>query len=240
MTLNFAGVFAEVAALWRRDRDLLLRIASVFFFLPGLAMLFFLPDMPAATPGSDEGARIFLQHLLANAHWFALQQVVELFGAGLLFVLYLRPGARSVGEGLGETLRAFPGFVLSMVLSFAMVFCGAMLFFVPGFYLAGRTFLFGPIAIAERRGSPFQVAVRGFALTQKQGWNLFALVVITALPSYGIAILAGTLQRGLGDGPVGVAIASPIAAAASGATLLAVTLLRVAVYKRLTAASFGM
>ncbi len=34
MRLDFAGVFADALTLWRKESDLLVRIAGVFFYLP--------------------------------------------------------------------------------------------------------------------------------------------------------------------------------------------------------------
>ena len=56
MKLDFATVLSDAWTLFKRDRDLLLRIAAPFLFLPAFALALVVPDppMPVAGAGDNE------------------------------------------------------------------------------------------------------------------------------------------------------------------------------------------
>lgn len=236
MSVDLAGALGDARALWRRDRELLLRIAGVFVFLPAFASLLLLPDpVAAAGAGNEERQAALIAWGLANAHWIAIRLVFDLFGVAALLTFYL-DRHRTLGEALQRTLAVFPRYLLTALLAWVMVLGGLFALVVPGFYLIGRLTMTGPALIAERRG-PLDAVARGFALTRGMGWALFGVVAATTVTGYLITAVLVAIDDAMTAAnvanPVAVAIVDAGAAGVSMLTTLARALIVVAVYRRL-------
>jgi len=238
MRLAFGTIFADAAAIWHADRDLLIALGAFFFVLPGLALTLF---MPAAAP-PPEGERLageaLFAYIAANWHWIAIQRAAELFGVASLFALCLDPVRPTLGTAMRAALPLFPLFFVLSVLIMILTFGGLMLFILPGFYIMGRSFVAGAAMLAERRSDPFAALARGIALTRGYGWMLFTAAALVSLPGQLVAMLASSL-RGPEAGIVAIAATGLIAALAGGAVTLATALLQIAAYRRLAGSSNG-
>lgn len=245
MRLTFAGVLADAWALFRRDGDLLLRIAAPFFFLPAYALVLLVPPMPLPDPDiADPQARI-------QAWADAVGGWVQGYGVGLIAgylvacvgmatitALYCAVPRPAVRGALAEAARILPRFFLAMVLVSLPVGVGLWLFVLPGLYVVGRLMLTGPVLFAERPIGAWRAIVRSLALTRGHGAALTGLA--------GFAYLSGLIggqpfllldgwMRGTPGGinPVAVAIVDAAAAGVAMLTQLALALIAVAAYRRL-------
>lgn len=238
MRLTFGAIFADAAAIWRADRDLLVALGAFFFVLPGLGLTLFMPA--AAPPGEGErlAGQALLAYIAANWHWIAMQRVVELFGVASLFALCLNPARPTLGAAMRTALPVFPLFVVLALFVAILTWGGLMLFFLPGFYVMGRSFVAGAAMVAERQNDPFAALARGFALTRGYGWMLFTAAVLLSLPGQLVAMLASSL-RGPEAGIATLAATGLVAALAGGAVTLATALLQIAAYRRLAGSSNG-
>lgn len=238
MTVDLTAALGDARRLWRRDRELLLRIAGVFVFLPAFASLLLLPD-PVAAPGAgnDERQAAFLAWGTANAHWIALRLTFDLFGVAALLTFYL-DRHRTLGEALQRTLTIFPRYVAAALLTWAMVVGGLFALVLPGFYAIGRLTMTGPAIVAERRGVVASLS-RSTALTQGMGWAMFGIVAATTATGYVITAVLVAIDDAMAlahvANPVTVAIIDAAAAGVSMLTTLARVLIVVAVYRRLGA-----
>lgn len=232
MRLDLRTIFVDAGAIWRADRELLLGLSGFFFALPSLALSLFLAPPVIPADGTSSGSEVLFAFLMANIHWIALSRIAELFGVLTLFVLCLDPARPTLRGAMGQAVRALPMFLVLALLVGILVFGGLTLFIIPGFYLAGRTFVAGAAMAAERRGDPFGALFRGFALTQGHGWLLFSAWAMPWLVGQSIAMVAGS-AAGPESGDLIVVLSSFAAAVASGAATLAISLAQIAAYRRL-------
>lgn len=239
MRLPFGAIFADAAAIWRADRELLIALSAFFFVLPALAMMLFMPVPTPPAEGERLAGQALIGYITDNLHWIAIQRIAELFGVASLFVLCLDPQRPTLAGAMRTALPLFPMFVVLAVFIAILTWGGLMLFLLPGFYVMGRAFVAGAAMVAERRSDPFAALARGFALTHGYGWMLFTAAILLSLPGQLVAMLAGS-ARGPEAGMIAIAASGLIAALAGGAVTLATTLLQIAAYRRLATSSNGM
>ncbi|WP_374295587.1 hypothetical protein [Sphingomonas sp.] len=243
MTIDPVAVLRDAWALFRRDRDLLLRIAGVFHFLPALALALLVPEPPMPERGAEVGearTEAWMEALsvwgAAHGGWYLLAYAIGFLGTGAMLVLYLVPG-ETLGQALTRAARLWPRFLLAMVLVSLPTGAGMLLWIVPGLYVAGRLLVTGPALVAEGRMSATGALRRSFTLSRGAGLALMGLAAVTYLGGF----LAGQPFLWLGDwlsgqesgNPIGVAVVEACAAAVVAATAVAQALIAVVAYRRL-------
>lgn len=226
--LDLRRATEDARSLFRRDADLLLRLAGVFLFLPGFAGLLFLP--PAVAEQGERTNQILLAWFARNAHWLAMEQAVLLLGGAALYRLYLDPAARSLGGAIQTAMAGFLPFLLAMLLATTVTFAGLMLLVLPGAYLLGRTALTGAAAVAEGRG-PAAAVERSFRATRGHGWVLFGVQAMILFAGQFVVVLLGGLDPG--DAGLLAAVVDAAAAATMAAATLATVLFKIAVWRQL-------
>lgn len=246
MSSGLAGIFAEAAALWRGDRDLWIRVAAVFYFLPMLALLFFASEPPAGDPdiAPEAAMQAALDWLAANAGWFAGAWLVQALGSCVLLALLLDPARPSLGQALGRAPRLLPGFLLVRLMTLLLVAAGSFAFLLPGLYAAGRTLVAGASYIAEPERGPFAAFVAGIRRTDRRGWMLL-LAGMTLVAIYFVAdMLLGSVGTLLGaSGAASPFVRAPfvlVSAFVGAAMGLAQVLVEAAAYRRLAAPRQGI
>lgn len=247
MTFSFRGVISDAVTLWRTDRNLMWPIAGVFLFLPLLGMFLLAMTSGVQLPENGDRAQtreILNAFLLSNIGWFGLIIALTEFGGLALLSLYLRRGETVGAVLLSSVQRLIPFFLITIVVNTLVQF-GTYLLFVPAIYVFGRTWMMGVAFAAEPTRGAWQAMVRGFELSDKNGWKIgfFAL---------GLALFIGA--SALSIAVVLLAIAAPLVGGSqSAASLVFVpiallvtvcwvlfTLVRIALYRRLGGSINGM
>ncbi|MEZ0242917.1 MAG: hypothetical protein ACAH11_06040 [Sphingomonas sp.] len=235
MRLNWGEVLAEAGVYWRGGAAPLVAVASIFFLLPDFAIQLWMP-VPDLSALEGEAYRLAtMAFLRENAVWLAARFVSESMGVGTLLLLLLDPARLSVGEALVRALRLLPGLAVARLIAFAGTMLGAMLLFVPGFYIAGRTFITSATYVCESQRGPVGATLAGFERTRGNGWKLFML----AFAGWAVSALFGgtVLQMALTAEPLGQIATGPLrllAAAIGAGAMLFVVLLEAAAYRALT------
>jgi hypothetical protein len=244
MRLSLGSALADAAALWRAERDLVVRIAGVFYLLPilALAMLASGLELPAqATP--EQAFAAFSAYYRANLLWvFALSAALE-FGSLALLNLFLQRGF-TIRETLqASALRLLPFFLLGYA-NGALIQLAATLFVIPGIYVFGRTWMMGPAYVAEPERGLLSAVERGFRLSGGNGWRLALLgigtVLIAGAAIFLLMIVSRTFVVLIGDAEWAQALFLLPVAVAGAAAYVAFTLVRIAAYRRLAGSSNGM
>lgn len=230
--LDLRRAVDEARALFLRDRDLLLRVAGVFLFLPSFAALLFLP--PAVAGTGDTANQVLLKWFSDNAHWLAAEQAVMLLGGATIYRLYLAPDGGTPGEAIGMAAARYLPFLLATLLATLSVFAGLTLLILPGAYLLGRTALAGAAVVAEERGA-LAAMERSFQATRGHGWVLFGVQGLILVAGQFLVVLLGALDPG--DGGILAAVVDAAAAAVATAATLATLLFKIAVWRQLGASS---
>ena len=234
MRLGFGEVFADAGTLWRGGPQLLIAVASAFFFLPAFANQLFIPPMVADGQGGDAFVTQVTAYLQQHFMWFAARFVIESMGVGVLMLLLLDPARPSVADAMARGLRILPGLLAARLIASLAVTLGWMILFVPGLYLMGRTFLTSAVFVAEPHHGPANAAVTGFQRTRDKGWLLFLIVFTPWILSALVAGIPAQMALTAKDAsPFALAPLHALTAAIMAACMLLAVLLEAACYRAL-------
>lgn len=242
MRIDIGAAVREALAIWRRDREVILAVAGVFFFVPNLALSLLLTmdrtpvTVDAATVDDNALIATLQAQLIENAPWLAMQALAELIGIAVLLTLLLDPARPTVGEALRSVVRRLPVLVAATLLVNAAKFGGLLLLILPALYVIGRVFVVIPVLVAEPQRRFGDAMTR--ALTLTKGYVL-QLVSLSAMLYFGgqlIALLltstASAVSRS-GGNPVTMAMLATAIAFVGAAMSTAFALVRATVYRRL-------
>lgn len=248
MRVTLAALIADAWALFRREADLLLRVAGLLFFVPTYALLLLVGPLPLPDPAIVDTAARAQKWMTQLDGWvgdYGLGSVgayaITYYGLAVVFCLLLDPARLTVGEALRRAARLFPRFLLAMVVVSIPTGAGMYLLLLPGLWLMSRFMLAGPILVAEAPTGALQAVGRSWRMTRRAQWPLLGAIVTVYLA----AILAGQpfmlLARALGGegagtaNPLATAIVHALAAAVATLTQVAGALLAIVAYRRLSA-----
>ena len=244
MRLDLAALLADGAAMFRRDRALLLGVAGLFLFLPRLALLLLVPEPPVPTTPLEPGSAAAQASVTALADWVATHGVwfVAAFGFGALgtvalMTLYLDRDEPDLGAALARAARLWPRFVLMNLIAAPPVAAGLLLFYLPGLYVMARLLLAGPALVAERPLGAGAALGRGWSLSRGASLPLTALMAGTI--GVGWLLSQPLLRLDLwlraqpgGANEVALITVDALAAAVAAAATLASALFAIAAYRR--------
>ena len=246
MTLDFTIVLRDAWALFRRDRDVLLRIAGPFLFLPTYALALLVPAPPApdaAAADSQAATQAWVEAVgnwgAAHGGWFLLSYAIAYVGGAAMLSLYLDPVRPDVRGALRRAATLAPRFLLAMLVLLFPAGLGLLLWVIPGLFFMGRTMLVAPVLVADRPVAALTGIARGWRLGRGASLSLTALSAFTYvsgwIASTPFLALDGWLRQGADANPVPIAIVDAGAAAVATASGLAGTLVALAAYRRLAA-----
>lgn len=247
MTFSFRGVLTDAVTLWRTDRSLMWPIAGVFLFLPLLGMFILATTSGVELPKGDDPAQtraVLNAFLLSNIGWFGLIIALTEFGGLALLSLYLRRGETVGAVLLSSVQRLIPFFLIGVVVN-TLVQLGTYLLFVPAIYVFGRTWVMGVAYAAEPTRGAWQAMVRGFELSEKNGWKIgffavgLALFIGAIALSIGVVIFSIAVPLVGGSQSAASLIFAPIALVITACWVF-FTLVRIALYRRLGGSINGM
>lgn len=243
MRIDLATILRDAWTIFRRDRDVLLRLAGPFLFLPAYALMLLVPPPPTpdtAIADSHAAAQAWVEALgdWGGAHggWFLLGYAVGNIGGAAILSLYLDRTRPDVRGALGRAASLAPRFLLAMAVISLPAGLGLLLWVVPGLFVLGRTMLVAPVLIAERPVGAVHAIARGWALGRGSSLALMALSALTYLAGWLVSTPFLALDQWLresGGSPVPIAIADAGAAAVAAGSGLAGTLVALAAYRRL-------
>jgi hypothetical protein len=244
--MMLARVFADAAALLRRDRDLWLRLGGFYFFVPAFAILLFVPrtDVKIDPQSTDMNAVFhqWIESFYANAWWSVSFTLWQIYSVGVVLILVLDPERPSVSAAIQRALRALPGLVLAYLGASVLVGSGFCVFIIPGLYLIGRTLLTQPILIAEPSIGPLGAVVASIQRSHRRGWMFFFVFISALLVQFMAASVIAQFADLAGEAaskPVQF-VFSALEAAVFAAVALAQALLQAAAYRELGRPSKGI
>ncbi|UZK66031.1 hypothetical protein [Sphingomonas sp. M1-B02] len=237
MSFSFAGVFADAAALWRGERDLLLRVAGVFFLLPilGVVLLLSMLELPDDATADQLRAAVaaFYQ---ANLGAVLLANLTINFGSFAVLNLFLQGGGRTLGEVLKSTLRRFLPFLAIDVVAGLLFALGASLFLLPGLFALSRTWLAAPAFAADPGKGVIDAFRQGWRRSGGFGWIVIAGAASLTLVAALLAILIAGTVLGVVSGLVGggepiMIVANLVTASIGALAWTALAVMRVSFYR---------
>jgi hypothetical protein len=250
MKINVNTALADAWAMWRADRDLLLRIVGPLVFLPQFAALLLIPAMQIDATSDEAAARdAFVAWFSVNGPWLVAVQIVALYGTLVLQCAYLGGDRPTIGKVLVDSLRLLPRyFLLAMLMSapamaIAIPLIGLAMV-LPALYLFGRWLLATPELVAKQPIGAVQAIRRSYEMTRGNGLLMMAITGIMILAGQFASapfLSLGAMLGGAPDAnPVVKVILDALAAASATVALLAAILVRIALYHQLRGVSRGI
>lgn len=242
MTPTFARLLADAWGVFRREADLILRLAGPFVFLPALAVQLLCDPLPAipAQPGDERAVAAWFTLVSAwgedNALWYVLADVVGMIGLAAIALLLLAPEKPTVGAALTGAARRLGRFVLVTLLVAIPVGLGLWLFVLPGLYFQARLIAALPVLAAEPQRSATRAIARSWRVTTRATWAILGAIVALFLLQW-LAVsplfpLDAWLREPGHDNPFVIALVAVLLASAATAYNLAILLLGVVAYRR--------
>lgn len=243
MTLTFSRLLADAWSLFRRQGDLILRIALPLVVFPAFAVQLLCDPLPPLPPAPRD--QPMLEAWIAqvgvwgqsNAIWYLLADAVGVFGLAAIAILLLDPDRPVVAGALRTAGARLVPFILASLLIAVPVGMGMWLFVLPGLWVQGRLSAVLPL-LARAPGQRVIPAIRtSWRATRGAGFALAGAVVSVFLLQW-LAVVpllsADEWLRGAGnDNPLVLSLVDAAIALLGGAYHLAVLMIGVAAYIRL-------
>jgi len=244
MTLDPRRALIDAWALFRRERGLLLPIAGLFLFLPQLAQLLLLPEVPELPADrTPEALAAWFQGSYTawatiTGPWILLGYLLVLFGSAAMLALFLDEGRLDVAGALRRALGLAPRYLLASILIGIPVGIGSWLLVLPGIYLLGRLMLTGPAVMASPSLGAVRAAATSWRLTRGAQMATTALAALAMLAAMLVPLpflsMGSAMRASEGVNPVALAVLEVGAAAAITASVMALLLVEVAVWRQLS------
>lgn len=205
----------EAMALISANRDVVLVVAGVFFFLPYVVLMMMIPDMAATLqdPAQAENAIAMMGDFYAG-YWWLMALVTLVQGMGMLGLLALltdhrRPtvaealkiGFRKVFSYIGAyliagfaiALAAFVLIGLTAAVSTALAFVGVIALFLMLAYAMVKLSLVPAVLVKEDVANPITALSRSWRLTKGNSFRLFFFYFLIVLVMIVVVMLLSAL-----------------------------------------------
>lgn len=196
---DMGDAWVQTVALIKANREVLVVIAGLFFFVPSLLWSLMAGDPPQPEQGADIN-RIIQQmtdYLRPAAPWLFLAAIASIIGSLSIWRMLLTRGGTSVGSALGVALALFFSYFVASVLVGVATFVGFMAFIIPGLYLSARFSLTGPHMAATQTKNPIDAMAASWAITRGQAWWLLLFMVIITVVGAILVTIVETVFGGL-------------------------------------------
>jgi hypothetical protein len=213
---NRAWQAAHAAIL--RNRETVLAVAGVFFFLPALAFALLYPQPPAATTpmAPEQAADFFRKFYLESLPYVLAMTAAQTVGAMAILRLFVQSSGATVGDALGksvvDTLVFFAamlmvgiatGIGLTLVVALgvatgvqAVAALAAAIAFGAMLYVWIRVLLAMPAIAVEGIRNPVAAVQRSWALTRGNTARIVLFLLLLML-AYMVIVGVATLVLGL-------------------------------------------
>lgn len=255
--MKFDGNLAwkQASASVKANRDLLLALAGVFFFLPSFALVMLIkqPQVAAgATP--EQMLPVFQAFVSTMAPWFVLGSIIQALGQLALIELLARGGRPTVGEALRRGFTSLPSLIAVQLLTGLLIMTVLLLAttlgslihpalgVALGIYLCvqvyARLVTASAVIVLEQRLNPFAAIARAFALSRGNGFHLGNFLALLAVAA-GLILIVLSVVIGIiaavtiGEGRVAEMVSGFVSSAASALALAYFVAITVAIYRQL-------
>ena len=209
MIFDMNRAWREAAEMVTANREVLLIVAGLFFFLPGLAFALFVPAPEPASGMSPEAAmNLMTKFYTDNALWFVLMAVIQTLGILTVLALLRDQAKPTVGDALKRAATGILPYLasqflvaLGLVLVLGLVVglasaTGVVALVVIALIAAGVVMIYAMVKVSlcpaiiaiERRNNPITVLTRSWALTKGNSFRLFLFYALLVV-AIGVAAL---------------------------------------------------
>ena len=255
--MKFDGnlVWKQATATMAANRDLVLALAGVFFFLPSFALIMLIKQPQVPPGGTPEQMMAAIEPFVAAmAPWFLVGSIVQALGMTTVLDLFGNGDKSTVGQALRRGLSALPYYIvvqllLGMVMALIAVFASALggivspiLGAVLAAYIVcqayGRVITAGAMIVLEDL-NPFAAIARSVKLSRGNGFRVGNFLFLLAIAAFFILMVL-TLVTGiltalaLGEGRPAELISGFVSSATSAVLMPYLVAVTVAIYRQFT------
>lgn len=191
--MSFKLILTDSAVFFRDNFGQIVTLCVPFLIAGAFINEILLSNVDTA---SDSGS----MYLLSMALNFVLYPVYTI---ALILLMARRAqqerpaNAQLISEALGRYLP----FLLLSIIGMGMVWCGFLLFILPGVWLAVRL-SFAEFFLVLDRLDPREALVQSFRTTRRHFWLILTALALFALPIFILTMLVGNLLRAAQSGAV--------------------------------------
>lgn len=201
MTFDMNRAWEEAVRMLKANKELVLVLAGLFFFLPTFALGIFIPETltgPAMTD-ADDGMQVAADYFARNGGWLLLVQIVQALGMLSILALFARRRP-TVGQAIAAGGAALlPLLVAQIFLGLAFGLIGGTIFGLAAVVSAGLAVVVGillllvvmfitarlaplmPLLVADRRFNPFGALVDSWRMTAGRGWRILGFLLLIGI-----------------------------------------------------------
>lgn len=261
MTFDMNRAWDEAVRMLRANRELVLILAGLFFFLPVFAVGIFVPETltgPDFTTATDR-FQVMADYYNRNSGWLLLIQLVQALGMLSVLALFARRKL-TVGQAIMAgaaalvpllvaqlfLLLAFSllgGLVVGLVtpISQALAVAVAILVLIVAVFVTARIVPLMPMLVAERRFNPFGALVDSWRMTAGRGWRILGFLLLIGIGILVVSMLLrgviGLLTALISNAEAANLISSALSGLFSAFWLTLIMAVLMAIYRQLTASS---
>jgi hypothetical protein len=249
MKLSMSEAWREATAMMTGNREVLLILAGLFFFLPSLAVALTMPGFQEAMIANPENAQTAMLSLYTDWWWLMLIVILAQVVGYLSLLSLLRDDSRpTVGQALQSGLTGLlpaigtyllfaigVGLLAGVLMALALAsgngavgFLIGVILFVGIVYVSVKVSLAGPVIAIDKVYNPLKVLARSWRLTKGNSFRLFlfylllAIVYIVVAMVLGIVVGALTLAVGASTGLLINGVLSGLLGATAAVVFIAV------------------
>jgi hypothetical protein len=218
MPIEMNRAWNDAVRLISRNRDVILVVAGVFFFLPYFAFMLVGPDpMEGVNPAQPLGTEQAIARMTEfySQMWWVFLIVAVMQATGMLSLLALltdrrRPTvAEALRTGVAKVLPYVAAYLLvGMALALAVVILATIAGVTGAAWLGGlvvlvamiawvvlfvRFSLVGPVMVKESIANPLTALGRSWKLTHGTGWRLFTFFALLFIAMIVITIIVSAV-----------------------------------------------
>lgn len=214
MKFDMSEAWREATAMIAANREVLLVVAGIFFFLPSLLLGLTMPDVQGMMAAGTEAAQTQMAAFYGDYWWlFTLVVIASMIGYLALLALLRDHSRPTVGQamrtGLAGLLPAIGAYLLFFVGLFALMLLAIVLAGVTGSVAIGALLAFicvivfiyavvkfslaAPIIAIEKVYNPIAVLARSWRLTRGNALRLFLFFLLIGIVYVVLSMVAGLI-----------------------------------------------
>jgi hypothetical protein len=211
---SMSEAWRDATAMMTANREVLLIVAGIFFFIPGAAMAMAMANLEEAMVADPENVQAMMQSFLHDWWWLVIVYFVVTMVGTLAMLALLRDHSRpTVAEALRVGLSGLlPAIAASLVLGFgiglaamvvltaagvtgspALVVLAILVLAVGLVYVYVKTSLTAPVIAIDKVYNPFRVIGRSWRLTKGNSLRIFLFYLLLMVVYVVVSLVLGLI-----------------------------------------------
>ena len=263
MKFDMGAAWQDATTMISRNKEVLLVVAGIFFFLPALVQALLIPGMDQLFTDTTDPETMQAQVLALYTDWgwlFILTGLLSIVGYLALLSLLRDASRPTVGDaikggfiGLLPAIGTYILFVLLISLiaglaigagagsgSVAVGIVFGLVAFIAVVYISVKTSLAAPVVALDREYNPIKVFARSWKLTKGNSLRIFLFFFLIMLVYFVISLIVGMIAAlvlaALGN-TVGLVVAGLLSAFIGTAVAIVLVAVLAAMHRQLAGPS---